>query len=303
MYLTDLKHTYSKYFTTNTEDASSFLNSIDDSSLTFNIGLDNTATKHLGSFLHSSSNPNYDKGIFIHYLMEKYLLKYKLDQKFREETHAKNFCNPPVFELKEINENYTNHNNEAKQSTLAEDLEISDSDSNNDIIKTAPEIEKLINREFIRTYTARNKCRSCRKSFSCSSSLNRHLREKHRAHEPYICSICNKIYKRKDVLQKHISSCKNKNKRSKNFHCPYCSRKYGQKYNLSKHIRKCHKCNICNIAYKNLSDLKNHQCSRHDLKNMNIDKLDKSRNSGPMTSSEEYVTISLADIDALNLIG
>ena len=356
MYLTDLNQTYSKYFTINTEDVSSFLNDINDSSLTITIGLEKTAIDKLTLFLKNSKSPNYDKGIFIHYLMEKYLLKYKLDEEFCKETHAKHFCNYPLFEIEETNYHDKNEN------SLADDLAISDSDSDNEtemytnlynlklyggelidnlnnqeiilkvfekINKIAPtkkdievskiltilestkdtftsnheivnlysnliskyngiinatvpdvdtttKIENLINRQVIRTYSDKNKCSSCNKSFSCSSSLNRHLREKHKTSNLYTCNTCDKIYKRKDVLQKHVSSC-HKNKKFKNFACPYCNHKYGQKFNLNKHIKNHHKCNICNIAYKNKNDLKRHKIRRHDLMNMNndINKLDK----------------------------
>ena len=358
MYLTDLKRTYSKYFTMNTEDVTSFLNDIDNSSLTITIGLDTKTINKLNLFLEKSKSPNFDKGIFIHYVMEKYLLKYKLDGEFREETHAKHFCNSPLFEIEEISENY----NIKKQNSLADDLMISDSDSDNETevytnlynlkiyggelidnldnqevilkifekiniiaptkkeievskiltvlestkdtfnsnpeianlysnliskyngiinatvpdVDTTTKIENLINRQVIRTYSDKNKCSSCNKSFSCSSSLNRHLREKHKTSNLYTCNTCDKIYKRKDVLQKHVSSC-HKNKKFKNFACPYCNHKYGQKFNLNKHIKNHHKCNICNIAYKNKNDLKRHKIRRHDLMNMNndINKLDK----------------------------
>ena len=354
MYLNDLKLTYSKYFTENTEDVSSFLDDIDDSSLTFTIGLEKTTIDKLILFLNSSSNPNYDKGIFIHYLMEKYLLKYKLDEEFRKETHAKHFCNPPIFE---IEENY----DIKKHKALADDLDMSDSDSNdevdiyttsynlkvyggelidnldneeiileifkklqkliptkkeiqqsniltvlkstqntfstdnkvfelysnlisiyNDIMdKTVPEIdkttkaEKIIDREIVRTFSESNRCKMCKKNFSCSSSLNRHMREVHKPiNKCFTCTTCDKVYKRKDVLQKHISSC-HENEKFKNFHCPYCSQKYGQKFNLNKHIRRCHKCSICNIAYKNQNDLKCHEFKRHNSKNLtnHIDQL------------------------------
>ena len=70
------------------------------------------------------------------------------------------------------------------------------------------------------------------------------------------CKICNKSFKTKSNLNRHVSSI---HRRSDNFLCEFCGKMFNQKANLDKHIQTLHYksitfiCETCNkVLIKNV---------------------------------------------------
>jgi uncharacterized C2H2 Zn-finger protein len=68
----------------------------------------------------------------------------------------------------------------------------------------------------------------------------------------YKCEDCDKIYKNKDSLQKHI---KIKHSGNQSLQCVKCDKHFSNKYSLKQHLyqvhpSKLHSCTFCGSSYK-----------------------------------------------------
>ena len=77
-------------------------------------------------------------------------------------------------------------------------------------------------------------CKICNKSFRRKDDLERHVRI-HSDHRPFVCEVCKSSFKRADHLKKHmlVHSWK------RPFSCLLCTRDFVQKSHLNRHISTC----------------------------------------------------------------
>ncbi|XP_001378705.2 PR domain zinc finger protein 14 [Monodelphis domestica] len=92
-----------------------------------------------------------------------------------------------------------------------------------------------------------HKCSMCGKSFSQSSSLNKHMRV-HSGERPYKCVYCNKAFTASSILRTHIRQ----HSGEKPFKCKYCGKAFASHAAHDSHVRRSHNkegggcsCGIC----------------------------------------------------------
>ena len=136
-----------------------------------------------------------------------------------------------------------------------------------------------------------NRCGFCGKDCVHKSTLKIHIRV-HTHERPFPCSVCNKRFKTKSALLKHMEIHKRTvglsnvaekvnalaavgmswkaaitlNDKLTNYHktlCEYCGKEFSRKSNLHQHIRihtgeKAHSCNICGKRFGYMSKLRRH---------------------------------------------
>lgn len=109
---------------------------------------------------------------------------------------------------------------------------------------------------------AKKVCKICDTSYSCDTSLRRHMRKKHEEKvRALICEMCNKQFERQSDLSKHVN--KGCNGIIDNFTCEVCETKFCSKSNLDRHVRNRHqdKCTDAAISSKQ-ADIQCSKCSK-----------------------------------------
>ncbi|XP_029932392.1 zinc finger protein 771-like [Myripristis murdjan] len=102
------------------------------------------------------------------------------------------------------------------------------------------------------------KCSVCNKNFRIKSILTRHMKT-HTGEKPYSCSVCGKSFIQRSYLQTHMNS----HSGQKPYTCTFCGRGFTQVGNMNAHIRihtgeKPHSCTDCGKCFREKADLIKH---------------------------------------------
>ncbi|XP_052760479.1 zinc finger protein OZF-like [Mya arenaria] len=102
-------------------------------------------------------------------------------------------------------------------------------------------------------------CQHCPNTYTSLAKLNSHMKRSHSQHTySVVCRLCNKVYKTKYDLQRHMKT----HESDKSFVCKICKKEFKVKSYLLQHERnhsRTFQCNLCGKYFSNGASLSRHK--------------------------------------------